>query len=140
MKPRLTPALLLFNVLRSISFPAELVGPSTYPLPAVLENQEKLILNIDLAASQACAPHRHSPSVAYVLEGTVEMQVRGASLTPLGPVRCFIKHLRIFIICHTMLVTPNRLSFEPISKAVGSAVSGPVEQLLTRVCLQYCLF
>jgi len=49
-----------------------------------------LILNIDLAPSQASAPHRYNAHVfVYVLEGTIEMQERGGPLTLLGPAEMF---------------------------------------------------
>ena len=57
----------------------------TSPLPPILENQEMRIVTVTLAPGQASPPHRHNAHVfVYVLEGTIEMQIRGGPLTRLG--------------------------------------------------------
>ncbi|MEQ8952670.1 MAG: cupin domain-containing protein [Gammaproteobacteria bacterium] len=54
------------------------------PLDGIPDNQEMRILTIELAPGQASAPHRHNAHVfVYVLEGEIEMQVRGGPLTRL---------------------------------------------------------
>lgn len=119
----------LLIALHSVSFGAESAGANTYALPAVLENQEMLILNIDLAPSQASQPHRHNAHVfVYVLEGTIEMQVRGGPLTRLGPGEMFHESPQ-----DIHQVSRNASDTEPakflvhIIKTVGQAVSVPVE-------------
>ncbi len=58
----------------------------TLPLPERLENQEMRIIEIELAPGQSSAPHRHNAHVyVYVLEGEIEMQVRGGPLVRLRP-------------------------------------------------------
>lgn len=58
----------------------------TRPLPPVLENQEMRVLTLDWAPGHESPPHRHNAHVfVYVLEGTIEMQVRGGPLTALSP-------------------------------------------------------
>lgn len=119
----------LLITLHSASFGAESAGTNTYTLPAVLENQEMLILNIDLAPSQASQPHRHNAHVfVYVLEGTIEMQVRGGPLMRLGPGEMFHESPE-----DIHQVSRNASDTEPakflvhIIKTVGQAVSVPVE-------------
>ena len=56
------------------------------PLPGTLQDHEMLILEVILAPGQASMPHRHNAhTFVYVLEGEVEMQVRGGPLLRLGP-------------------------------------------------------
>ncbi|PCJ23364.1 MAG: cupin [SAR86 cluster bacterium] len=60
------------------------------PLPAVLEGKEMRITTIVLAPGQESSPHRHNAHVyVYVIEGQVEMQVRGGPLMLLGPGEMF---------------------------------------------------
>lgn len=55
-------------------------------IPGVLENQEMRIYEVILSPGQASMPHRHNAhTFVYVLEGEVEMQVRGGPLLRLGP-------------------------------------------------------
>ena len=69
---------------------AEAGGAALHALPAVLENQEMRISTITLVPGQESSPHRHNAHVyVYVLEGTIEMQVRGGPLTRLGPGEMF---------------------------------------------------
>lgn len=76
--------------LASSVFAAESDGNRTYPLPDTLEDTEMLIVTVDLEPGQASPPHRHNAHVfVYVLEGTVEMQVRGGPLMQLGPGEMF---------------------------------------------------
>ena len=57
----------------------------TIAIPGVLENQEMRISEVNLAPGQASMPHRHNAhTFVYVLEGEVEMQVRGGPLLRLG--------------------------------------------------------
>ncbi len=53
-------------------------------LPDLMEDQEMRIIEIVMEAGQESAPHRHNAHVyVYVLEGEIEMQVRGGPLTRL---------------------------------------------------------
>lgn len=57
---------------------------TTLQLPPNLANQEMRIIEIQLAPGQASTPHRHNAHVyVFVLEGEVEMQVRGGPLQSL---------------------------------------------------------
>lgn len=83
--------LLLQGVIPSASA-AEPATNAPRQLPSVLENQEMLILTVELAPGQASNPHRHNAYVyVTVLEGVVEMQVRGGPLTRLGPGEMFFE-------------------------------------------------
>ncbi|MCG8415541.1 MAG: cupin domain-containing protein [Pseudomonadales bacterium] len=58
----------------------------TRKLPPLLENQEMRIVEVTLSPGEASPPHRHNAFVyVYVLEGEVEMQVRGGELKRLQP-------------------------------------------------------
>lgn len=58
----------------------------TLPLPPLVQDQEMRIIEIQLAPGQASSPHRHNAHVfVYVLEGEIEMQVRGGPLMRLLP-------------------------------------------------------
>ncbi len=55
-------------------------------LPTILENQEMRIIEVQLAPGEASPPHRHNAHVyVYMLEGEVEMQVKGGALKRLKP-------------------------------------------------------
>lgn len=57
----------------------------TRPLPALPDNQEMRVLEIELAPGQTSRPHRHDAHVfVYVLEGRVRMQVEGGEVLTLG--------------------------------------------------------
>ena len=87
----LSGPLLLLCVLSAYLLGDSLVGKSsaaqdaslniTQRLPSLLENQEMRIVEVTLAPGEASPPHRHNAFVyVYVLEGEVEMQVRGGEL------------------------------------------------------------
>jgi len=83
---RLSIALLIGLFVNTFLFAAETNGPVTIPIRSLESGQEMRILTVDLAPGQASQPHRHNAHVfVYVLEGTVEMQVRGGPLMRLGP-------------------------------------------------------
>lgn len=129
MRSRCTLSLLLLIALPSVCFAAESAGPSTYALPAVLENQEMLILNVSLAPNQASTPHRHNAHVfVYVLEGTIEMQVRGGPLMRLGPGEMFHESPEdIHQVSRNASDTESAKFLVHIIKTVGQAVSVPVQ-------------
>lgn len=85
--PALLGAMIVTGILVSTAvLAAEAEGPTTVSLPRLEPGQEMRILTIDLAPGQASSPHRHNAHVfVYVLEGNVEMQVRGGPLVRLGP-------------------------------------------------------
>jgi quercetin dioxygenase-like cupin family protein len=64
------------------------------PLPGLLENQEVLVSEINLAPGQPSSPpHRHNAHVfVYVLEGRVNMQVAGGELMTLSPGEMFYEN------------------------------------------------
>lgn len=67
-------------------YAADAGGAALHALPAALENQEMRIITINLVPGQESSPHRHNAHVfVTVLEGNIEMQVRGGPLTRLGP-------------------------------------------------------
>jgi quercetin dioxygenase-like cupin family protein len=85
--PRLAMALLLLST--SLSAAAQ-NSATLIPIETVEAGQEMRIQTIELAPGQASAPHRHNAHVfVYVIEGTVEMQVRGGPLMRLGPGEVF---------------------------------------------------
>lgn len=56
----------------------------TTKLPPLLENQEMRIVEVTLMPGEASPPHRHHAHVfVYILEGEVEMQVRGGEIVHL---------------------------------------------------------
>ena len=51
-----------------------------------IEGREQLVLEVTLPPGADSPPHRHNAhTFVYVLEGTVEMQVKGGELKRLGP-------------------------------------------------------
>ena len=90
---RLSIALLTGLFLTTSLFAAEANSPTTIPISTLESGQEMRILTIDLAPGQASQPHRHNAHVfVYVIEGTVEMQVRGGPLMRLGPGETFYEN------------------------------------------------
>ena len=63
-------------------------------LPALPENQEIVVSEINLAPGQPSSPpHRHNAHVfVYVLEGRVNMQVAGGELVTLSPGEMFYEN------------------------------------------------
>ncbi len=89
-------SLVLIGVLCVYLFGDTLTGRSTVAqdaplsitkeLPPLLENQEMRIIEVTLAPGEASPPHRHNAHVyVYMLEGEVEMQVRGGEAVQLQP-------------------------------------------------------
>ncbi len=79
--------LLLLSVLKiSLASAADDPLNSITALPGTLQDQEMRIIEINLAPGQSSSPHRHNAHVfVYVLEGEVEMQVRGGPVVRLKP-------------------------------------------------------
>ena len=102
---------------------------TTTPLPSVLENQEMRIVTVDLAPGQSSPPHRHNAHVfVYVLEGTVEMQVRGGQLTRLQPGETFYESPdKIHVVSRNASTTESAKFLVHMLKTVGSPVSVPVQ-------------
>jgi quercetin dioxygenase-like cupin family protein len=103
----------------------------TMPLPALAENQEMFVSEINLAPGQpSSAPHRHNAHVfVYVLEGRVNMQVAGGELVTLSPGEMFYENPDDI---HT--VSQNASDTEParflvhIIKTVGVPVTLPASR------------
>ncbi len=98
------------------------------PLPALPENQEILILEIDLAPGQSSSPHRHNAHVfVYVLEGVVNMQVAGGELMTLSPGEMFYEDPEsIHSVSQNASDTESARILVHIIKTVGVPVSTPV--------------
>ena len=99
------------------------------PLPALPDDQEVLVLEVDLAPGQESAPHRHNAHVyVYVLEGQVNMQVKGGEIVTLSPGEMFYETPD-----DIHVVSQNASSTEParflvhIIKTIGAPVSTPAE-------------
>lgn len=55
-----------------------------HSLPSILNNQEMRIIEVSYEPGQVSQPHRHNAHVfVYVLEGEIEMQVRGGPIVHL---------------------------------------------------------
>ncbi|NKB33798.1 MAG: cupin domain-containing protein [Pseudomonadales bacterium] len=75
---------IVVSLIVSIATAAEAPLNATLELPALLEDQEMRIIEIVMEPGQSSTPHRHNAHVyVYVLEGEIEMQVRGGPLTQL---------------------------------------------------------
>lgn len=98
------------------------------PLPALPENQEILILELDLAPGQSSSPHRHNAHVfVYVLEGVVNMQVAGGELMTLSPGEMFYEDPEsIHSVSQNASDTESARILVHIIKTVGVPVSTPV--------------
>jgi quercetin dioxygenase-like cupin family protein len=60
------------------------------PLPALPENQEMRVVEVNLAPGQGSEPHRHNAHVfVYVLEGRVNMKASSGELMTLSPGEMF---------------------------------------------------
>lgn len=77
---------LLVTLFPALLYAADAPLSELHQLPPMLTNQEMRIIEVRLAPGQASAPHRHNAHVfVYILEGEVEMQVRGGELKRLRP-------------------------------------------------------
>lgn len=129
VRAKLFVYLMVFVAFNTLATAAESAGRTTYSLPALLENQEMLILNVELAPSQTSAPHRHNAHVfVTVLEGTIEMQVRGGPLTRLGPGEMFHETPEdIHQVSRNASDTESAKFLVHILKAVGKPVTVPAD-------------
>lgn len=107
---------------------AEAAGPTVIPLPRQEAEQEMLILTVELEPGQASQPHRHNAHVfVYVLEGTVEMQVRGGPLVRLGPGETFYENPEdIHQVSRNASNTAAAKFIVHMLKQTGAAVTVPV--------------
>ena len=118
--------LLMLSGLNPFTSPAE-AQLLNVPLPALPDNQEVLVREVDLAPGQESPPHRHNAH-AYVLDGQVNMQVEGGELVTLSPGQMFYETPDDI---HTL--SQNASSTEPakflahIIKTIGAQVSTPAE-------------
>ncbi|MCG8415182.1 MAG: cupin domain-containing protein [Pseudomonadales bacterium] len=101
-----------------------------FPLPALGDDKEVLVLEIDMEPGQSSPPHRHNAHVfVYVLEGVVNMQVAGGELQTLSVGEMFYENPD-----DIHAVSANASDTEParilvhIIKTVGVPVSQQVSQ------------
>ena len=100
------------------------------PLPALPENQEIVVSEIDLAPGQPSSPpHRHNAHVfVYVLEGRVNMQVAGGELVTLSPGEMFYENPDdIHAVSQNASDTESARFLVHIIKTVGVPVTTPVD-------------
>lgn len=99
-------------------------------LPAVLENQEMLVIEVQLAPGEASPPHRHNAYVyVYMLEGEVEMQVRGGKLKRLRRGDVFYESPDdIHQVGRNVSATMPAKFLVHMIKKVGAPVTVPVEE------------
>ena len=100
------------------------------PLPALPENQEILVSEVNVAPGQESAPHRHNAHVfVYVLEGQVNMQVAGGKLVTLSPGDIFYENPNdIHSVSQNASDTESAKFLVHIIKTVGVPVSTPVSE------------
>ena len=100
------------------------------PLPALPENQEILVSEINVAPGQESAPHRHNAHVfVYVLEGQIKMQVAGGKLVTLSPGDIFYENPNdIHSVSQNASDTESAKFLVHIIKTVGVPVSTPVSE------------
>lgn len=103
---------------------------TTLTLPAALDNKEMRIIEIALEPGQASAPHRHNAHVyVYVLEGEIEMQVRGGPLTLLKAGDTFYENPEdIHQVSRNASNTEGARFLVHMLKSVGELVTVPVEE------------
>ena len=100
------------------------------PLPALPENQEIVVSEINLAPGQPSSPpHRHNAHVfVYVLEGRVDMQVAGGELVTLMPGEMFYEDPDdIHTVSQNASDTESAKFLVHIIKTVGVPVTTPVD-------------
>lgn len=103
-------------------------GPlMNFPLPAMPENPEILVLEIDLAPGQESQPHRHNGHVfVYVLEGKINMQVAGGEVVTLSPGETFYENPNdIHTVSQNASDTETAKFLVHIIKTIGKPVSTP---------------
>ena len=100
------------------------------PLPALPENQEILVSEVNVAPGQESPPHRHNAHVfVYVLEGQVNMQVAGGELVTLSPGEMFYENPDdIHAVSQNASDSESAKFLVHIIKTVGVPVSTPVPQ------------
>lgn len=100
------------------------------PLPALPENQEILVSEVNLAPGQESTPHRHNAHVfVYVLEGQVNMQVAGGELVTLSPGEMFYENPDdIHAVSQNASDSESAKFLVHIIKTVGVPVTTPVPQ------------
>lgn len=128
---RLLKLCMALVLLAGTSFLHAADGPLlNFPLPALGDDKEILVLEINLEPGQSSQPHRHNAHVfVYVLEGQVNMQVAGGELQTLSPGEMFYENPD-----DIHAVSANASDTEParflvhIIKTVGVPVSQPASQ------------
>ena len=100
------------------------------PLPALPENQEILVSEVNVAPGQESQPHRHNAHVfVYVLEGQINMQVAGGKLVTLSPGDIFYENPNdIHSVSQNASDTESAKFLVHIIKTVGVPISTPVSE------------
>ena len=100
------------------------------PLPALPENQEILVSEVNVAPGQESQPHRHNAHVfVYVLEGQINMQVAGGELVTLSPGDIFYESPDdIHAVSQNASDSESAKFLVHIIKTVGVPVSTPVPE------------
>ena len=126
MPRRCLYAVFALHLLAGLGAPVE-AQVLNMPLPELPENQEVLVLEVDIQPGPGSPPHRHNAHVfVYVLEGLVEMQVRGGELMRLGPGEMFYENPNdVHAVSRSANGEPARILVH-IIKTVGTPVTTPV--------------
>ncbi|MBL4728302.1 MAG: cupin domain-containing protein [Gammaproteobacteria bacterium] len=103
--------------------------PLNVALPALAENQEMLVLEVNLEPGQGSAPHRHNAYVfVYVLEGKVNMQVAGGEMVTLSPGEMFYENPdNVHTVSQNASDTETAKFLVHMIRTIGTPVSVPVE-------------
>jgi quercetin dioxygenase-like cupin family protein len=96
-------------------------------LPALPDNQEVLVVEVNLAPGQESAPHRHNAHVfVYVLEGQINMQVKGGELVTLSPGEMFHETPDdIHVVSQNASSTESAKFLVHFIKTIGAQVTTP---------------
>lgn len=120
--------LLLVSGLNPFASPAQ-AQLLNVPLPTLPDNQEVLVLEVNLTPGQESPPHRHNAHVyVYVLEGQVNMQVKGGELVTLSPGEMFYETPDdIHVVSQNASSTETAKFLVHIIKTIGEPVSTPAD-------------
>ena len=95
-----------------------------------IEGREQLVLEVTLPPGADSPPHRHNAhTFVYVLEGTVEMQVKGGELQRLGPGGSFYENPDdIHTVSRNVSDTESAKILVVFIKMKGAPVTVPAEE------------
>lgn len=96
-------------------------------LPALPEDQEVVVLEVDLAPGQAAPAHRHNAHVfVYVLEGSVTMRVAGGAAVTLSPGETYYENPDdVHLVTRNASETVSAKFLVHMIKTIGAPVSVP---------------